>query len=207
MRKIGRNAMSRHLQNVVARLSLIGVALAVMASSSSRTAVAQAPEDIAKQLSNEGVPDMILNEWLETMPNAEDIKLKEAELEIYRILSGATEYQREENIVFLVGAHNLGVQSAVFDYALEVKGSKNGRLWVNKGVRLLGGDRHFTGFVLPWKDVLQDYKSFAGERAEGLKTVCFAFSFVEQGTKRLFQDRNMINHQDDYCVKVFIITT
>ncbi len=205
MRKIGRNAMSRHLQKVVARLSLIGVALAVMASSSSRTAVAQAPEEIAERLSNEGVPDMILNEWLETMPNAEDIKLKEAELEIYRILPGATEYQTLENIVFLVGAHNLGVQTAAFDYTVEVKGSNNPR-WGKKGVRLSGGDRHFTGFVLPYKDVLKDYLAVAGERAEGPENVCFTFSLVGQGTTRLFQDRNMINHQNDYCVEVYIIT-
>lgn len=207
MRKIGKNAMSRHLQNGVSRLSLVAVALSLVASSGVRSAVAQTPEEIAKQLSNEGVDDALLNEWLETMPNAEDIKLAEAELEIYKILSGATEYDQGEDVVFLVGARNLGKQPAVFDYAISLIGSNTAPWFIQSGVRLSGGEQHFTGFVIRGIDLANAYQKAYPKKTTtgGIRQVCFAFTLLQRGSKVLFRDRDLPNHQKEDCVEVNMI--
>ena len=202
MKKILRNQMSRPLQSVVVRLSLVAVALALVASSGVRTAAAQSDKEIAKQLSSEGIDDMLLNEWLEAQPRVEDITLPKAELEIYRIMPGATSFGKEEEIVFLVGAHNLGKGTAAFDYAVRIKGTQRDR-WTDNGVVLSGGERHFTGFILPAYEVATEYSRVS--RKTGLHSVCFTFSLLGRGSSDLFKDQNMINHQNDYCVEIYIL--
>ncbi len=207
MKKIRRDGMSRRSQSVMARLSLIVVALTLAVGPTVRTATAQTPTDIAKQLSEEGVPDLILKEWLETLPNVEDIKLAEAELEIYKILPSAKAYDYGERVIFLVGARNLGKQPAAFDYALSLSGSNTAPWIIQKGVKLSAGDQHFTGFVIDYREVMTAYLDNHPQQktAGGRQKVCFDFWLLRQGSKDLFRDRNMPNHQEDYCVDVNIV--
>ena len=204
MKKIRRDEISRRPQSVIARLSLIGVALALVVGPGVRMAAAQTPEEIAKRLSQEGVPDRILKEWLETLPKVEDIKLADKpELEIYKILPSAKQYDYGARVVFLVGARNLGKASTGFDYALSLSGSNTAPWQIQKGVELSAGDQHFTGFVIAYDHLVHEYLRIH-PRSTGKQQVCPNFWLVEQGTKNLFRDPNMPNHQKRYCVTVMI---
>jgi len=206
MKKIRRDGTSRRPQSVMARLSLIALALALVVGPGVRTAAAQTQTDIVKQLSEEGVPDLLLREWLESQPNAEDIKLAEAELEIYKILPSAKAYDTGEKVIFLVGARNLGKQPAAFDYALSLDGSYTAPWQIQKGVVLSAGDQTFTGFVIEVKYLVQEYWRNNPEKKSGPRNVCFSLWLLKQGSKDSFRDRNMPNHQKTYCVEVMIIT-
>ena len=204
MKKIRRDGISRRPQSVIARLSLIGVALALAVGPGVRMAAAQTPEEIAKRLSQEGVPDRVLKEWLESLPKAEDIKLADdPELEIYKILPSAKQYDYGARVVFLVGARNLGKASTGFDYALSLSKSNTAPWEMQKGVELSAGDLHFTGFVVAYDHLVHEYLRIH-PKSTGKQQVCPNFWLVKQGTKDLYRDPDMPNHQKQSCVTVMI---
>ena len=127
-----------------------------------------------------------------------------AELEIYKFL-GNTDHvswkDREvgawgDDLVIVVGVTNHGGRPATFDYAI---GSCRGHdVWASaKGVQLKPGEKHVSGFRMTHKELV----GHAPANVATNKT-CIGIFLLKDGSKDLFRDGNVPNHDKQHTVLV-----
>ncbi len=193
MKVTKRATQSRRRLNARVGLPLIAGAVALCVSGAGQKAMAQDDS----------------GEWMEKlMREVQGTKVVlescPAELEIYKFL-GNTDHvswkDREvgawgDDLVIVVGVTNHGGRPAAFDYAI---GSCKGHdVWATaKGVQLKPGEKHVSGFRITHKELVGHVPANVATN----KT-CIGIFLLKDGSKDLFRDGNIPNHDKQHTVLV-----
>ena len=189
MKVTKRASESRRGPKASMRLPLIAGALALGLSGAVQQAIAQVDtEKLMREVQGARVV-------AETCP---------AELEIYKFL-GSTDHvswkDREagawgDDLAIAVGVTNHGGRPATFDYAI---GSCRGHnVWATaQGVQLKPGEKHVTAFRITHKELV----GHAPANVATNKT-CIGIFLLKDGSKDLFSDGNIPNHDKQHTVLV-----
>ncbi len=198
MRVTKRARQSRRGMKARIGLPLIMGAVALGLSGAVQQAMAQAEYDIEK----------LMREVQAITPKEEPCP---AELEIYHFKASTTELSWEDGeerqwaanpLAIAVGVTNNGGTPAAFDYALG--DCRTHEVWVTaKGVNLAPGDKHVGGLRVTHEGLTYALDTAFLEAAGGIGTkTCVGIFLLQSGTKTLFRDGVVPNHDEQYSVAV-----